>query len=142
MVCNAEQALAAYLNQHPEARSEWKANTKVRNDPRVTYFGRFLRRTHLDELPCIVNVLLGDISLVGPPPVPFNSPFVTTDTDLIGLYHSLKPGIFWVGDAGSQANWPPMHRRSIEFYLRDWSLLRDIHVIARSLPRLLLRRNH
>lgn len=89
MIQNADLALEAHLANHPGARAEWDLTQKLKSDPRITRFGRVLRKTSLDELPQLWNVLLGDMSLVGP------RPMMPSQRSLYPgqAYYRLRPGI-------------------------------------------------
>ncbi len=89
MVKNADQQLDAYLAQNPAAHREWTATQKLKQDPRITRFGRILRKTSLDELPQLINVLAGSMSLVGP------RPMMVEQQDFYNgsAYYDLRPGI-------------------------------------------------
>lgn len=89
MVPNAEAKLQQYLAENPEARAEWDSKQKLTNDPRITKVGRVLRRTSVDELPQLLNVLVGDMSLVGPRPM---MPCQQALYPGHGYYH-LRPGL-------------------------------------------------
>ena len=89
MVVGADQKLEEHLAADPQARQEWDSTQKLKSDPRITRFGRILRKSSMDELPQLWNVLIGDMSLVGP------RPMMPSQQDLYpGLaYYRLRPGI-------------------------------------------------
>lgn len=102
MVPDAEDKLEAFLAENPDARAEWSEKQKLSDDPRVTPIGRFLRRTSLDELPQLWNVLKGEMSFVGPRPV------TVDELDRYGnqkhAYLSLRPGITGLWQVSGRAD--------------------------------------
>jgi len=131
MVPDAEARLQHYLAQNPLAAAEWDRTQKLRHDPRVTLLGRILRRTSLDELPQIWNVLRGDMSLVGPRPV------TTPELDRYGpfkdVYLSLRPGVTGLWQIRGRSNGCYEERLSLD---RDYGqaigLWFDIALILRT----------
>ncbi|MDQ3877274.1 MAG: sugar transferase, partial [Actinomycetota bacterium] len=111
-------------------------STKLGHDPRITRAGRFLRRTSLDELPQLINVLRGDMSLVGPrPSLPFE---VSMYEDWHRRRLDTRPGItgLWQVSGRSKIGFQEMVRLDIQ-YIEHWSPLTDIQIMARTIPALL-----
>jgi Undecaprenyl-phosphate galactose phosphotransferase WbaP len=138
MVSNAAEVLQQHLDASPELRAEWEATFKLRNDPRITSAGRFLRKTSLDELPQLWNVLVGEMSLVGPRPIVGDE--INRYKDTFRSYLRVTPGItgFW---QVSGRNLTTYERRVEldEFYVRNWSVWFDIYILFRTVKTALLR---
>ena len=108
MELEADEYLADYLTSNPEAAIEWNTSQKLRNDPRVTPFGRFIRKYSLDELPQLWNVLIGDMSFVGPRPMMPNQRNLYPGKH----YETLLPGITGL--------WQISERNEVSFAARAW----------------------
>lgn len=126
MVADADARLAAHLAADPAARAEWDHSQKLRADPRITRFGRILRKSSLDELPQLWNVLTGDMSLVGPRPMMLNQRALYPGTD----YYDLRPGITgpWQVSARNESGFAERARFDAA-YNRDLSLAADLRLI-------------
>ena len=126
---NSDQLLTAYLARNPTAADEWKKNHKLKHDPRVTSFGRFLRRTSLDELPQIWNVIRGEMSFVGPRPI--------TQGELYRYggaaheYLSVRPGVTGLWQVYGRTNGCYKERvRMDTLYCHAISVHQDLALIA------------
>lgn len=139
MVVDADARLAALLATDPRARAEWEQDRKLRSDPRVTRLGAFLRRSSLDELPQLLNVLLGHMSLVGPRPI------VEAEIERYGSrfphYCAVRPGITGLWQISGRND--VCYRRRVAMdvlYARSKSLWIDIWILLRTIPAVLLKR--
>ena len=128
MCVDAKQMLEKHLKENPEARIEWERDFKLKNDPRVTPIGEFLRRTSLDELPQIFNVLKGEMSLVGPRPIVKEE--VPRYGKHIKKYYSVKPGItgLWQVSGRSDISYPERVALDVE-YVVNRNLLKEIKIL-------------
>jgi lipopolysaccharide/colanic/teichoic acid biosynthesis glycosyltransferase len=132
MVPDAEARLKQYLDDNPEAAREWSETFKLRHDPRVTRLGGILRATSLDELPQIWNVLVGDMSLVGPRPVTVKE-LEDYYGDKVGAYKALRPGVtgVWQVSGRNGVSYEGRVRMDAE-YGATASLWGDIRIILKT----------
>lgn len=131
MHLDADERLGLLLSEHPELRTEYERFHKLENDPRVTRVGRTLRRLSLDELPQLFNVLLGQMSLVGPRPyMEREHEIMGNESDLIFL---ARPGMTGYWQVGARNDVTFAERQSMEaHYVRNWSLWWDIDILLRT----------
>ena len=135
MRSDAGTALTALLECDPEARNEWEANHKLRKDPRITRIGRFLRATSLDELPQLFNIIVGQMSLVGPRPVTSNefSKFYSA-SDLAAFYCSVRPGLTGLWQVSGRSGTSFAARVALDAqYVQHLSLRTDTAILFRTL---------
>ena len=131
MVPDAEQRLAGYLAENPEAAQEWDETRKLKNDPRITRIGKFLRATSLDELPQVINVIRGDMSWVGPRPV------VADELKKYGpaahVYLSMKPGVTGLWQVSNRNAESYEDRVDMDLrYARDMDPLTDLSIVLKT----------
>jgi Undecaprenyl-phosphate galactose phosphotransferase WbaP len=138
MKVDADQALQKHLEENPEAASEWQQFQKLKNDPRITKFGDFIRRTSIDELPQLFNVIRGEMSLVGPRPIMQGQESYYED-DFV-CYEMVRPGITGPWQVSGRNQLTFKQRVALEtWYSRNWSLWLDIVIMLKTIPALLKR---
>lgn len=137
MVPDAPERLRKLLESDPVAAAEWTATRKLRHDPRVTAIGALLRKSSLDELPQLFNVLRGDMSIVGPRPV--------TDDELLEYssaaqaYLACRPGITGLWQVSGRSTTTYSKRVACDaFYARNWSTALDVKILIATIPVILL----
>ena len=139
MVPNASEALKKYLAENPAAQKEWDENFKLTHDPRVTKLGAFLRRTSLDELPQVFNVLKGEMSLVGPRPIVQGE--VCKYGDNIREYYMVRPGITGMWQTSGRSDTTYEERVEMDtWYVRNWSVWLDMKYLVKTFKAVLEKR--
>lgn len=136
MVPVTVEAFQRFLDANPEAKHEWQETQKLRQDPRVTPIGQLLRKSSLDELPQLYNVLIGDMSIVGPRPI------VADELARYGAYQveymRTRPGITGLWQVSGRSGLSYRERVALDrCYVRRWSWLFDLVIMLRTVPALL-----
>jgi lipopolysaccharide/colanic/teichoic acid biosynthesis glycosyltransferase len=132
MVLKADQVLQKYLDESPELKSEWLATHKLKNDPRVTRVGAILRKLSLDEMPQFWNILIGDMSLIGPRPI------VDEEIEKYGrcfeLYIQVRPGLTGLWQVSGRSDTSYQRRVELdEYYLLHRSIKLDFQILLKTI---------
>jgi len=133
MYPDADKRLKEILEKDPEAKKEWEKTFKLKNDPRITKIGKFLRKTSLDELPQFINVLKGEMSVVGPRPV-IKEELEKYYKNRAKQYISVKPGITGYWQVESRSNIDNYRQRVAMdvWYIKNKSIWHDIKIIVKT----------
>jgi lipopolysaccharide/colanic/teichoic acid biosynthesis glycosyltransferase len=139
MACNADEALQKLLTTDPAAAQEWAESQKLTNDPRITPVGAFLRRSSLDELPQLFNIIAGEMSFVGPRPI------VAAERERYGeaFSHcfSVTPGLTGLWQISGRSDCSYATRVSLDSqYAAEWHLMLDAKILVKTVPAVLMQR--
>jgi Undecaprenyl-phosphate galactose phosphotransferase WbaP len=138
MVQNADQVLREHLENNPELNAEWDRDHKLKNDPRITWIGKIIRKTSLDELPQVWNILRGEMSIVGPRPI-VNAE-IAKYGDVYEQYLLVTPGITGLWQVNGRNNTTYSERLALDdYYVRNWSLWLDVYIMLCTVKVVLLR---
>jgi Undecaprenyl-phosphate galactose phosphotransferase WbaP len=131
MVVDAEERLKALLESDPAAREQWESDHKLKNDPRITRIGKFLRKTSLDEFPQLINILKGEMSLVGPRPI-VDDEIKKYGEDFSRIF-SVKPGLSGLWQVSGRSDTDYTSRVAFDtYYLQNWSVWLDLWVLYKT----------
>ena len=133
---DSEQHFEQYLEDNPDAKKEWAKTFKLKKDPRITWFGNILRKTSLDELPQLFNVLRGEMSLIGPRPiVELEKKYYTGKYEMIS---SIKPGITGLWQVSGRSELDYDERVELDcYYLMNWNIWLDIFILMKTVKEVL-----
>lgn len=133
MVTDGDNVLRRLLAEDPLAAEEWARTQKLRNDPRVTWIGRILRKTSLDELPQLLNVMRMEMSLVGPRPIV--SMEVPKYAEDIAYYYETRPGITGLWQVSGRSDTTYAQRVRLDsWYVRNWTIWQDLAILLKTIP--------
>ncbi len=139
MHIDAEEKLQRLMLSCPVSKKEWEESFKLKNDPRITKIGNFLRKTSLDELPQLINVLKGEMSLVGPRPIVKNE--VKRYGEYYEYYTAVKPGITGLWQVSGRNDIDYDERVQLDvWYTRNWSIELDVQILLQTISVVLLRK--
>ncbi|GGE01097.1 exopolysaccharide biosynthesis protein [Aureimonas endophytica] len=131
MVVNSAEALEKHLAASPAARAEWELTHKLKDDPRITGIGRLLRVSSLDELPQLLNVIRGEMSLVGPRPIVQEE--VERYADRINFYTASRPGLTGLWQVSGRSDTSYAQRVELDStYVQTWRMRNDVKILART----------
>ncbi len=131
MLNDADRLLADHLRDNPTAQGEWERDQKLTHDPRITMFGQFLRRSSLDELPQLINVVRGEMALVGPRPITFDE--LTRYGIVRWHYLSVRPGITGLWQVSGRNNTTYEERVELDRqYVEQRSVMTDIVILLQT----------
>lgn len=131
MVQDADKLLERCLRENPALREEWERDQKLRHDPRITWIGRILRRTSMDELPQLWNVVCGEMSLIGPRPI--IDGYIEKYGPKYAMYKQVRPGISGLWQVSGRNNTTYEERVELdEYYVRNWSVWLDLYILGRT----------
>lgn len=136
MVINADQVLTRHLADNPRCREEWNATRKLRKDPRVTPFGAIMRKSSIDEVPQLLNIILGNMSLVGPRPISAG------EAELYGVHYAdyikVRPGLtgLWQVSGRNETTYGERVQLDVR-YIRERTILGDLAILVRTIPAVL-----
>lgn len=127
----SKEEFESYLNKNPQAKSEWEVFKKLKNDPRVTSIGKVLRRTSLDELPQLINVIKGEMALIGPRP--YLPEEIKEMGEFFEYYKKVKPGITGLWQVSGRNELTFKERIILEsWYIKNWSMEMDFMILLKT----------
>ncbi len=136
MVLNGDEVLQRLLETDPAAAAEWAATQKLHDDPRVTWIGNLLRKSSLDELPQLFNVLRLEMSLVGPRPIVQRE--IQKYAEDIAYYYETRPGLTGLWQVSGRSDTSYAQRVQLDsWYVKNWTLWQDMAILARTIPAVL-----
>lgn len=133
MVEDADIVLEKHLQKHPELHAEWNCKRKLKNDPRITGIGYLLRITSLDELPQFWNILIGEMSVVGPRPIVDNE-VKLYGSDNFEIYRKVRPGLSGLWQVSGRSDTTYNERVELDvYYVRNWSVWLDFYILLKTI---------